>query len=321
MEERETDVRPWLPSGECPVGLEEQAWIETWMHWCAGQFGEPEELGDIALPTPDFFPASYTGTPAQIKELTARVCDLMSVDPARLLVELYDGAGKDWTSTTSGGRTVGHYSQRDGRAVIGLDRHQASDPAYLTAIIAHELGHVRLLGEHRIARRDDHERLTDLVTVYLGFGVFTANAAMSYPKAARGWSVVPLGYLDERTLNGGARGQASFRLGYLREREFGYALACYCRMRGRPAVPAWASYLDPGPRTVLKQGLAFLARGGPGNGLPTLKPPRRRRPPPAGRGISTLAPRSADTPRPPALYFEPIWPGKAAAPGPESTDT
>ncbi|MGI8335146.1 hypothetical protein ACRYCC_34780 [Actinomadura scrupuli] len=306
-EEHETDVPPWLPSTECPVEFEQQSWIETRMHWCAEQFGGPAELGDIALPTQDFFPASYTGTLAQIKELTARVCDLMSVDPAGLIVELFDGAEK---GRASGVRTVGHYTRRNGRAVISLDRDQAADPAYLTAIIAHELGHVRLLGENRVSRRGDHERLTDLVTVYLGLGIFTTNAAMSYAKAARSWSIQPLGYLDERTLNG-AGSDGYFRLGYLREREFGYALACYCRMRGQTTAPAWASYLAPGPRAVLKQGLAFLALEGPGEGLPTVKP-RRRRDWPAG--IRPTEVWQTDPSRLPTLFLKPTWPGKPAAP-------
>ncbi|MGI8332969.1 hypothetical protein ACRYCC_23705 [Actinomadura scrupuli] len=314
MEEHGTDARPWSPSTACPVGREQQTWIETWMHWCAGQFGGPAELGEIALPTPDFFPASYTGTPAQIEELTARVCGLMSVDPAGLVVELFDGAAKDSPSTTSGRRAVGHYSRRDGRAVIGLDRDQASDPAYLTAIIAHELGHVRLLGENRIDRHDDHERLTDLVTVYLGLGVFTTNAAMSYAKTARSWSVRPLGYLDERTLNG-ADNDGYFELGYLTEREFGYALACYCRMRGETA-PAWTSHLDPGPRAFLRQGLAFLARSGSGTGLPTVKPMRRQGVLRTAHGDVPIKVSAAGPSRPADLFFEPTLRRRPAASGP-----
>ena len=50
-------------------------------------------------------------------------------------------------------------------------------PRSLIAAIAHELGHVLLLGGGLIsATRRDGEPLTGLVTVYLGMGIFTANA-------------------------------------------------------------------------------------------------------------------------------------------------
>jgi hypothetical protein len=50
------------------------------------------------------------------------------------------------------------------------------------------------------------------------------------------------------------------RLGYLSTREFGYALACYARMRGE-ANPAWARAVSPGQAVYLTQGLTYLQRG------------------------------------------------------------
>jgi hypothetical protein len=262
------DTRSWssATSTECPVALAEQAWIETSMSWFADQFGADVALRDIVLPTTEFFPASYTGAPEQIAELVARISDLMLCDALELTLDLFDGgsAGKP-----AGRHAVGHFQVKDGRTVIGLDLRESSDPAFLTAIIAHELSHARLLGEGRITdARRDHERLTDLLTIYLGFGVFTTNAALSFAETTRGWSVQPRGELNEWTLNG-ARNDGYAHLGYLTEREFGYALACHCRLRGE-TEPPWAAYLDPGPRAYLQQGLAYLAHTGPGN-FPTLR--------------------------------------------------
>jgi hypothetical protein len=75
--------------------------------------------------------------------------------------------------------------------------------------------------------------------------------------------------MSERILNG-ARNDGYSRLGYLTEREYGYALACYCRLRGE-TDPSWATYLGPGPGTYLDQGLAYLARSRPSGGFPTLQ--------------------------------------------------
>jgi hypothetical protein len=271
MDGNRPNTRPWSPSTstECPVGVAEQAWIEASMHWFAGQFGTETALRDVVLPTSDLFPDADIGTPEQIEAMVARIHDLMSVDPSQqLLVRLFGDSGDEAAEKSR--RTVGHYHTENGRAVIGLDRREASDPAILVAIIAHELCHVRLLGENRITTaRKDHERLTDLLTIYLGFGIFTTNAALSFSEDARGWSIQPRGDMSERILNG-ARNDGYSRLGYLSEPEFGYALACYCRLRGEIS-PSWTTYLDPGPRTYLNQGLAYLAHSEPSGGFPTLR--------------------------------------------------
>ncbi|MGI5421551.1 hypothetical protein [Actinomadura luteofluorescens] len=269
MSERRETPPPWSPaiSTECPVGVAHQAWIEASITWFAREFGREPALRPIVLPRLDLYPSGYTGTPRQIDDVVARMCGLMGIDRSELIVELFDREGEDATAS-EGTRAVGHYYVEDGRAVIGLDVTEASDAPYLIAVIAHELCHVRLLGEERITTgRKDHERLTDLLTVYFGFGVFSTNAALRFGETARGFSVQPLGDLDERTLNA-ARNDGYSRLGYLTEREFGYAMACYAWLRGE-TEPPWASHLDPGPRTFLRQGLAYLTRSAPPGEFPT----------------------------------------------------
>ncbi|SNS28913.1 hypothetical protein [Actinomadura mexicana] len=267
-EERETPP-PWSTAitAECPVGGAQQAWIETSITWFVREFGRDPAMRPIVLPWPDLRSAGYTGTPEQINDVVTRTCELMEVDRSELIVELFGREDED-AAAREGKRTVGHYYVENGRAVIGLDMTEASDAAYLTAVIAHELCHVRLLGEERITHgRKDHERLTDLLTVYFGFGVFSTNAAVRFDESTRGFSVQPLGDLDERTLNA-ARHDGYTRLGYLTEREFAYAMACYAWLRGE-TEPPWASHLDPGPRTLLRQGLAYLARAAAAGGFPT----------------------------------------------------
>jgi hypothetical protein len=214
MDGNRPDTRPWSPSTstECPVGVAEQAWIEASMHWFAGQFGTETVLRDVVLPTSDLFPDADIGTPEQIGAMVARIHDLMSVDPSQqLLVRLFGDSGDEAAEKSR--RTVGHYHTENGRAVIGLDRREASDPAILVAIIAHELCHVRLLGENRItAARKDHERLTDLLTIYLGFGIFTTNAALSFSEDPRGWSIQPRGDMSERILKARLPQRAGVRL-------------------------------------------------------------------------------------------------------------
>lgn len=262
--------RAKAPGGasQCPVDTGAQLWIESSILWCAGEFGKEIVLRDITRPA-RFLPRLYSATAEQITALVDRVSALMLVHPASIRLDLFDGsAGKKKAAISGSRRMVGHFRMEDGQAVIALDRAESADPAHLTAIIAHELCHVRLLAENRIdTSRPDNERLTDLLTVYFGFGIFSANAAFSYAKAARGWSIQQGGNLDERALNAARSHDGYSRLGYLSEKEFGYALACYCRLRG-DAEPAWAPELNTGARGYLDQGLAFIGRTGSGASLP-----------------------------------------------------
>ncbi|TDD78020.1 hypothetical protein E1293_24900 [Actinomadura darangshiensis] len=261
---------PWVPEvrTDCPVEVPQQAWIEASMAWFAREFGREPVMRATVVPSSELRSTAVTPTPRQIEGLVSGLCELMEVDRAELTLELFDRAGEDPAAARKERRTVGHYYVENGRPVIGLDVTEASDVCYLTAVIAHELCHVRLLGEERItADRKDHERLTDLLTVYFGLGVFTANAALRFGETKRGFSVQPLGYLDERTLNA-TRNDGYSRLGYLTEREFGYAMACYAWLR-RDTEPDWARSLDPGLRVLLRQGLAYLSRNAAPGEFPT----------------------------------------------------
>ena len=257
--------KPWLPSttSECPVDAKAQQWAESSIRWFLGQFGTSVIYRDPVLPTAGFlFSTGYSASVGEIEELVTRLCELMLVDPGSFALELYDGTAEKDVITASGkSHAVGHFRMTGGRLVISLDQRETSNPAHLTAIAVHELCHLRLLGEGRIRRdRSDGERLTDLLTVYFGFGIFTTNAAMSFTRAERGFTVVSRGLLDDRTLNAARRNDSYHRLGYLSSAEFGYALACYCWARGETEPPDWVRYINPGPRVHMEQGLAYLRR-------------------------------------------------------------
>ncbi|HEY2825858.1 MAG TPA: hypothetical protein VGI83_09955 [Gemmatimonadales bacterium] len=101
---------------------------------------------------------------------------------------------------------------------------------------------------------EDHEPLTDLLTVFTGFGIFAANAAFRFESSNSGW----------RTR----------RLGYLTAPMFGYALACHAWLRGEAGSheqPRWARFLDTNPRGYFKQGTRFLEVHGPSPELARLK--------------------------------------------------
>jgi len=270
MADRPPSPGPPAAEPQCPVDPARQRWLESSLSWFADQFGTGPLHRDAILPTAKFLVQDgYCASADQVQALVAHLCQQMMVAHQRIRLELFDGsAEKKQAARTGRSRAVGHFRIEDGQAIVAVDQSESSDRQLLTAIVVHELCHLRLLGEGRIRRdRPDGERLTDLLTVYFGFGIFSANAALRFARADRGWSLVPFGDLDDRTLNA-ARNDGYHRLGYLTSAEFGYALACYGWLRGE-RHPAWAPYLSPGARVVLERGLAYLASTSTGGQLPT----------------------------------------------------
>jgi hypothetical protein len=251
-----------------PLDASAQIWIESSLRWFLDQFGARQLRADVVVPTARFLPAGYSATTEQIEQLVMSACIRMEVDRQRIDLRLFDGSAEKEAAERSGRkRTVGHFQMERGRAVVSLDLSEAADPVVLLAIIAHELSHVRLLGERRIsAQRPDQERLTDLLTVFFGYGVFSTNGAMRFDRRG-GFYVVPRGEFDDRTLNA-ASNAGYHRLGYLKSDEFGYALSCYAWLR-KEHNPAWAKFVNAGPLGVMRQGLTFLASASKPGALPT----------------------------------------------------
>ncbi len=237
-----------LLSPKCPVSLEERVWIEESVAWFGTEFGRDVLNRNPVLPTAEYFPGPYAGSDEDIRSLVAQLCGYLEVAPDRLTIEIQpddgeDGMVADLRLARKSTFAAGHYRRENGRPVIAIDQRQAARPFALVATIAHELGHVRLLDERRITTaRRDHEPLTDLLTVYFGLGIFTANSAFNFNQSNQGWSYSRLGYLTEQML--------------------GYALAYYARLRGE-TKPTWAQHLGTNPRAYLKQSLRYLAQQAP----------------------------------------------------------
>lgn len=155
------------------------------MDWFTSQFGRDRLHGEVVLPTPDFFPEKYQGRAEDVRTVFDRLCAHMGVDPARVVLEYSPADDAELLAhvpiRNEYQGAAGHHQMRGDQSVITIQEDQARRPVALVATIAHELGHALLLGEARISReRKDFEPLTDLLTVFLGLGIFTANAAFDY---------------------------------------------------------------------------------------------------------------------------------------------
>lgn len=238
---------------KCPVEAEDKLWLEESMGWLLEEFGR-DAFRDVTvvLPTDEFFPDAYSAEEDDARALVDRVCGYMSVNPDLIELEFFEDDAHEcqkdigFAEFSSEGAT-GHYKKRRDKFVVSLDSSQLTDPMCVIATVAHELGHVRLLGEGRVhAGYEDHEPMTDLLTVFFGMGVFTANSAFSFDASSQGW-----------------RAQ---RRGYLNEEMFGYALAVFALMRGEQN-PSWSRYLEGSVGTFFKHGQKYLEKTGDGSSL------------------------------------------------------
>ncbi len=216
------------------------------MRWFVGEFGAASLNRAVVLPTEGYFQGTFGGTEQDVRALLDRVCAYLGVSPERVELEFFTDGHEQLRQSSSlfaEGRyqgVAGHYRREHGQTIVSINGSQVGNLPGLIATIAHELCHERLIGEHRVSGDElDHEPLTDLLTVYLGMGIFTANSALTVVQNSSGWRTERLGYLDPRL--------------------FGYGLAYYAWLRGE-TKPPWAKHLSTNPRAYLKQGLRFKNR-------------------------------------------------------------
>lgn len=232
-----------------PLTDEERQWLDRSFNWLRDEFGEERLRRPIVLPTEAFFPDRYLGTPADVSVLFDRVCQHMEVDRDRVTLELYQTPAADviaagFDPTLNRSYALGVYQDEGDRTVIWLEQTNLGDVEAVIRTLAHELGHVHLLGDNRIDQSDpEHEPLTDLLTVFMGCGIFSANRALSETnwKAGRwsGWSISKSGYLSMA--------------------QYAYALALYARARGESS-PEWGRYLRQDVQAMMLMELARLAK-------------------------------------------------------------
>ncbi|MDQ3755366.1 MAG: hypothetical protein M3371_11625 [Acidobacteriota bacterium] len=227
-------------------------WVEESLLWLIDEFGS-ETLRNVSvvLPTEEFFPDPYSEDEEGVRLLINKVCGYMGVDPGRLEVEFFADERNELrhdlpSCEFSHGGAAGQYRKRRGKFVISVESSQSREPMNLVATVAHELGHVLLLGGGRASPRwEDHEPLTDLLTVFLGMGVFTGNTAFRFSQWTDAFS----------------QGWQAERSGYLTEAMFGYALALFAWARGEQK-PSWPKYLKGNVAAYFKSGHKYLEKTG-----------------------------------------------------------
>lgn len=242
-----------LRAARLPISEEDQQWVDGAFCRLGTLLGWQRMLAArVALPTAEDFPDPYDRSETALRAIFCRVAKSMGAHVEHVdLVVLEDGvestqlsmplaSGK---SSTPGGL---YMDPQNGRKLIAVQERELPDPLALVAILAHELGHLILLGGGMVERdSEDMEELNDLLTVFLGFGVFNANAAFRFSQytnfQAQGWSAGKLGYLPEQV--------------------WGYALARFAYERNE-ASPEWSKYLSTNIRAYYNASMRWLERKG-----------------------------------------------------------
>lgn len=144
-------------------------------------------------------------------------------------------------------------SDENGEIEISFARDIAKNPVALVATFAHELAHLLLhtRGVEEGIEGDEAELLTDLAAVYMGFGVFLANAAFDMTPMEDGMMGI---------------GWTSRRQGYLTENTLVYATALFCSIKDGGFEEARAG-LKPRLREVFDRAIKQLAKRGDREGL------------------------------------------------------
>jgi hypothetical protein len=243
-------------SAKCPVTKEDKRWIEEAMLWFVDQLGSKALCqAEVILPTEEYFPDKYLGTQISAEKVVWRVCDYMGIDPStvqgRIYAEqrnvlpadspLYHGIKQQHTGTAGMYGAAGRNRKGKRLGVVGIEASKLENPPAVVAAAAHEVGHHILVDKRLPQETLARECLTDLVPVFLGLGILTANAAFRFFKWQRAQ----------------ASGWEASRQGYLSEETYGYALACFAWMRNEEN-PVWAKHLTLNIRTYLKKSLKYL---------------------------------------------------------------
>lgn len=183
-------------------------------------------------PRREHFPDHWRPDALGVERLALRLLSYAGLPELEAVVELYQGeravrsidAGGNATAWSHKGAAAWFAGIDGGRRLFGAEASKLSVPDMLAGVMAHEVAHAFRHRHHLDGReRQVEEELTDLTTVYLGFGILTTNA--SYRYRAEG-----------ETMGGGTHTRWSHEgVGYLSSKAMSFLLAVQVVVRDLPA--------------------------------------------------------------------------------------
>lgn len=140
---------------QCPVDIAAKHWIEKRLGWLSEQFGrETFTRRAVILPTHDFFPDPVDGTEASVRNLLDQVCRYMDVEPDRVSLNFFTNNNNMWLVNDDGKYlptgAAGLYEEQFNKTVSHIEASGMENLSDLVGTMAHELAHLRLMGERRV---------------------------------------------------------------------------------------------------------------------------------------------------------------------------
>lgn len=234
----------------CPISKDNRIWLEKSFLMLLDFFGkENTQRRKVLIPHHSCFPIKYNGTEQTAFDTLKIVASQMEVPFEEIQLDFYNENVTELSTGSPFGQGIFLKAEKDdngaaglywgksesGKYDISLVRSKLHQPENMVATLAHEIAHIKLLGENRIDKND--EKLTDLTTVFFGLGIFNANAAFQTYRGVdySGWR----------------------KMGYLTQMEWGYALSLFAHVRGE-TTPDWINYLTLNIKGDFIQGQNFI---------------------------------------------------------------
>jgi hypothetical protein len=175
-------------------------------------------------------------TSGEIHSVMKRVAAVMDINVNEIeLIVTPETQEKEVTGNSS--YVAGYYQGKNekGKYVITILDGGFKDIERIIATLVHEFCHIKLLGEGRM--EENSEELTDMLTMFYGFGIYTANTSLKYSQHSKGWNY-------------------NF-LGYLRQTDWAYLFALYLLTR-QETDPDWLLQLNKTITKDIERALEFF---------------------------------------------------------------
>jgi hypothetical protein len=204
----------------------------------------------LLLAEPQFFPDKVGPRAEGVAVLLRRLLSYAGLEPKRLLIEIYSSSHADPHVVHKNEKDAAAWFMdiADGVYRFGVKETELRDEQALIGTLGHEVAHA-YRHHHRLVvpTRETEEQLTDLTTIYLGFGVFTL--ASSYQFKTGHYDTQGRRLLYERQARG-----------YLLPGQLAYLLGAQLAARGarEDLLERVLSSLSDNHRTAVKSAVAEL---------------------------------------------------------------
>jgi hypothetical protein len=229
-------------------------WIKDSYRYFGSKLGN-EKVTKIrmVLPVKEDIPGNFDGSFEETEITVKKICEMLEVDYNRIELTGFKDHREEIENRLSsimpvwsggGPSAAGYYSETENndKVVISIKKKQFTNPMSLVATVAHEICHYIMLKQWQFPRdREDMEPMTDLLTIFLGFGIFTANSSFHFEQFQE---------VDKQ----GWRGETQ---GYLLEEAIGYALAEWAFLK-KDTGKDWQKYLCTNGKAFFKQSMKYI---------------------------------------------------------------